>query len=937
MESLGETLCFGRYRLHPTQGLRAGKREIRITPKSLSVLHALAARAGQIVSKEELFRVVWPKSVVSDATLTSSIKELRRALHDDAQAPRYIETVHRRGFRFIPPITRGESPSLTTPVVPAASCVGRDAVLLQLQSTFALASAGNRQLALVTGEPGIGKTALTHAFQQRMLNERGCVIARTECVQHYGASEAYQPLLEILTRLARSPLRRELIPALRRFAPLWLAQLPALHTAADARTLAPRTTGATPERMLRELTDVLEELSRRMALILCIEDLHWSDRATLDWLSCFARRPEPARVLIIGTCRSGEATVTLGLLEQLAAELQTRDLCKAIELAPLDENAVVTYVMQRFAPARGEEHAMQALARTVHMRTEGNPLFCASVLDELVARRALVDCDGSWRLEHAVSVSELTLPPDLRQTMQQQIGRLDPDARALLEVASLLAGNFAAATVAAGAGMPALEAERRLATLARSRTLVRRTGSTQWPDGTVTATFELVHALYADALRETLSPGQCVELHRAVGLRLEAAFGAHASRLAGELALHFDEGRDFHRAIRFHELAARNNLRLSSHQSAHRHFARALELLQYLEPSTLRDELEIGVQLGLGNVLMQTDGWAAPDVQAAYARATDLCQKQGAPQRLFPALWNLWVFSTVSGGLDRAQVLATQLYELACTSSDPASMLQAHHANWATLYSRGDLPGCAAHTRDGMQLYQLHRADDGDLEYGSHDCGVCARMFSARTLALFGESENALRHLDDGIALAEQLAHPFTRAFALTHAAAICLELDDPLKCREYGAAARAVAREWQFPLLDAWAACYMGASLAQLDEAATGLAMISDGIDRARAMGSEMFQPHLFGLLADVHLRNRSAEDGLRCVSEGLAISARTGERFYLAELHRIKGELHRVHGAGHDGRLEAESEFRKALAIAHSQHASLPAARTTTALQRL
>ena len=109
MEFLGETICFGRYRLHPTQGLRSGKREIRITPKSLSLLRALAERSGQIVSKEELFRIVWPKSAVTDATLTSCIKELRRALHDDARTPRYIETVHRRGFRFLVPTAPIES------------------------------------------------------------------------------------------------------------------------------------------------------------------------------------------------------------------------------------------------------------------------------------------------------------------------------------------------------------------------------------------------------------------------------------------------------------------------------------------------------------------------------------------------------------------------------------------------------------------------------------------------------------------------------------------------------------------------------------------------------------------------------------------------------------------------------------------------------------
>ena len=305
MEFLGETICFGRYRLHPTQGLRSGKREIRITPKSLSLLRALAERPGEIVSKEELFRIVWPKSTVSDATLTSCIKELRRALHDDARAPRFIETIHRRGFRFIAPI---EGPA---DAAPRHRLSLRASVATHCCSSCRTHSRkqvqGNRQLAFVSGEAGVGKTTLTEVFQQRLSSAGRCTIARAECVQHYGPGEAYQPLLEILMRLARTPLRRDLTRALRRFAPLWLAQLPALPTSADAALLARRTVGATPERMLRELTDALEALSERTTLVLHIEDLHWSDPATIDWLSSFARRRELARVLIVATYRPGES------------------------------------------------------------------------------------------------------------------------------------------------------------------------------------------------------------------------------------------------------------------------------------------------------------------------------------------------------------------------------------------------------------------------------------------------------------------------------------------------------------------------------------------------------------------------------------------------------------------------------------------------------
>lgn len=930
MEFLRDTICFGRYRLHPTQGLMRGKREIRITPKSLGVLLALAQRPGQVVSKEELFRAVWPKTAVTDATLTSSIKELRQALGDDAQAPRYIETVHRRGFRFL-----AETSAVVATPPGMEHIVGRAAPLERLHLSFDRAEHGRRQIVFVSGESGIGKTALADLALQRISAASQCVVARAECVQHYGPGEAYQPLLEILTRIAQSPARSDLLRALRRCAPLWLAQLPALQTASDARTLERRIAGATAERMLRELTDAIEALSEQTPLALCIEDLHWSDPSTLDWIACFARRPESARVLLLATFRAGESAAAHSLPDRLVSELQTRRACELIELAPLDVDAVVQYVLRRFAPTAGGEQALQSLARAVHQRTEGSPLFLVNVLDELVARGTLAPDGDCWRVEKQISAEETLLPANLRRTIEQQIDRAD-DARELLEAACIAGNRFAAASVAAGANVPADEAERRLSDLVRRRTLVRSAGSTRWPDGTLSATFEFAHALYADVLRDQLPPGRAMTLHKTIGSRLEAAFGEHVSQVAAELAMHFDSSRDLPRAIRFHQLAAQNNLRLNAHEGAQQHFRRALTLLQDLEAGPLRDELEISLQIGLGNVLMQTGGWAAAEVRAAYLRAAELCHEHGATQRLFPALWNLWVFNAASGSLQQAQRLAEQLQDLASSSQDRAAMLQAHHASWATLYSLGDLTGCAAHAREGLKLYSANQVEGSDLEYGSHDCGVCARMFCARTLALSGSAAAAAREVDDGIALAERLGHPFTRAFALTHAAAIHLELDDAMKSREYGNAARAIAGEWHFSLLDAWAACYVGASLVRLDEPAAGLAMIRQGVESARATGSDMFQSHLLGLLAEAQLRNAAFDEGLRCVEEAFTISSRTGEQFYAAELHRIKGELCSASGTDQLRPL-AEREFRAAIRIANSQAATQVVQRASLALERL
>lgn len=941
MELSGETICFDRYRLHPTQGLLLGKGEIRITPKALGVLHVLAQRPGQIVSKAELFRLVWPRTTVTDATLTSCIKELRKALNDNARAPRFIETVHRRGFRFLPTsaaLRHGEE--LLAPFskdAGPAEIVGRESELRQLTTSLTRALAGRRQVVFVSGEAGIGKSTLVDFLLRTVVAVHGCATARGECVQHYGGSEAYQPLLEMLTRLARQPIRVELVRALQSCAPLWLAQLPALQTPEDFQSLQRRTAGGTPQRMLRELTDVIEALSIHVPLVLCIEDVHWADPATLDWIGSFARRPEPARVLLLATCRPGQHAEADARSDRLVKELQARDVCELVELSSLDEEAVATYVVRRFPPHAAASGSLLRLARTVHKRTEGNPLFVVSILQELVARGALAKSDAHWHVSREVSSDEAVLPPDLRRMIDQQLTRLSVNERTLLDAACILTLRFSAAAVAAGAGVSVSEAEARLTELARRRTLLRKSGSTEWPDGTLCATFEFVHALYAESLRLQLPPARCTELHRAVGLRLEAAYGRHAPQIAAELAVHFDSGRDWPRAIRFQEHAAHNNLRRSAHATAQQHFTRALQILEHLDHSMSRDEMEINLQIGLGNVLMQTGGWAAGDVQAAYARAAQLCRKRDTNRRFFPALWNLWVFNAARGDLQQAHALCSQLHQLAARSGDPLATIQAHHASWSTLYSLGDLTGCVAHAREGLNLDHCDLGGESDLEYGGHDCRVCARMFSARASALLGHADTALRLAEDGVKLAEQLAHPFTKGFALTHAAAIHLELDQPEKCREQGEAARKLAEEWQFRLLSAWAACYVGAARVQLSDPTGGLALIRKGIEDARVTGSEMFQSHLLGLRAAAELRNGGVDAGLDSVNEALATSARTGEQFYLADLHRIKAELHLARGADvRESRL-AKSQLMQARSVATNQGAMSPARRIADSAKRL
>lgn len=214
---------FGPYRLHPTQGLQEGNAEVRITPKSLCVLWELASQAGQIVTKQQLFRTVWAGTAVSDSALTSCIQELRQALHDDPRRPQYIETLHRRGYRFV--VRELAVPAEQRAAIAAdLQIVRRDRVISDILNLWSAAEAGARQLLLLSGEPGIGKTTVARQVLATVTATGRGTASWGQCLQHYGIGEPYQPLLEALMRLCRQPGGSALVPVLERYArPGWLS------------------------------------------------------------------------------------------------------------------------------------------------------------------------------------------------------------------------------------------------------------------------------------------------------------------------------------------------------------------------------------------------------------------------------------------------------------------------------------------------------------------------------------------------------------------------------------------------------------------------------------------------------------------------------------------------------------------------------------------
>src|SRR5262245_59965501 len=513
------TLTFDAFRLEPPPGgLWRGDTMIALRPRSLAVLRYLVAHAGRLVTKAELRQHVWGGHAVSDTVLGVSVREIRAALDDAAGAPQYLETVGHQGYRFRVASDTEEPPPRT-----AGPIVGRQPDVERLESWFQRAIYGTRQLVFVSGDVGIGKTTVVDLFLARCAAASGVRIGRGQCVEHYGEGEPYLPFFEALWQLSHGPERDALLAVLRRYAPLWLMQLPGLVSELELERLQRQVAGATPARMQRELVQALDVLAANTPLVLVLEDLQWSDRSTVDLLAALAQRREPAQLLVLGTYRPVDVVLQAHPLHGLVQELGARGQVHELPLELLSAADVAAYLAGRL-----QGPIAAPLTTFVHERTDGNALFMVNIVEHLVQQRLLARHAGQWSLRAGEQASVARLPEEVRQLLLRRLDTLPAAARRVLDVASVMGQEFAVAVVAAGAQCPVEDVEALSGGLAAHGRFIADTGLTVWPDGTRSGCYRFHHALYQQVLYESLGTARRGPPHQQGGVRMETGQGATA-------------------------------------------------------------------------------------------------------------------------------------------------------------------------------------------------------------------------------------------------------------------------------------------------------------------------------------------------------------------------------------------------------------------------
>jgi DNA-binding winged helix-turn-helix (wHTH) protein/predicted ATPase len=938
-------IAFGKFRLDFTnECLWQGARAVSLRPKAFAVLKTLLAHPGQLVSKQQVLDAVWPGTFVGDAVLKDSIRQLREALDDNAGSPTYIETAHRRGYRFIgmlsetPPDQNLSTPApepvsqlssnITAFAAPAAAvkALGREAELAKMRGWLERALAGERQTVFITGEAGIGKTTVVQAFLEEAGQVPGAVVVLGQCLEHFGSGEPYLPALDGLSRLCKSSRGPDVLKVLREHAPSWLDHLSSLALPAERDKPHSQAGSVTRERMLREMAEALERLSAESALLLVLEDLHWSDYATLDLVSFLARRRDPARLMIIGTYRPVDVILTGHPLRGVKRELQAHRLCHELTLEYLTEETVAQYLAARFP----DRQLPSRLRHTIYRRTDGNPLFMVNLVEYLVDHKLIAEEQGLWKLCVECSEVEHGVPSSVKELIEKQIERLTADERAVLEAASATGMEFSTVAIAAGLGRPTAWVEKHCEELAQRHQFLSPAWLAELPDGTVTTRHRFKHVLFREVPYGLIPAMRRAQIHQRIAERAVEIFRERTSEIAAELAMHFEQSRDWPRALQYLIRAAETAARRSAHHEAAQIARRGLDVLRCLPESAERTRQEITLRMILSISLMSFQGFAAAEMEKMHALGRELLQLQGPSPQLFNMHALLVLFYKFSGQMKSAQEIAEQLSKIAETLGHAALVMEAHRAMGSALVEQGKCAEALEYFNQASALYPANRNHPYTLAI-AHDCKVVSECFAARALWALGHPDAALERMQGALTFARELSHPGSWIFAAHFAAQLHQLRGEPLLALERAKEVVQLGDEYGLDLWQAFGNIDQGWAEAELGTTQDGIDQMQRGLAAYQATGAKLWCPYFLGLLAEQLAKAGRVEEGLATVAKGISLAEESEERYSLAELYRIKGELIRqTADRTRTGKVpatatpdQAQSCFAEAVAIARQQQA--------------
>jgi len=786
---------------------------------------------------------------------------------------------------------------------------GRKSELSRLQKLFTKADKGQGQAVGIQGEAGVGKSRLLYEFRQNL--DPNVLYLEGQCVP-YGLASAYQPLISVLRQHWSLPEQiseqvsekiAQQLNGLKEYLSCFedLLSLPSsnpnyVHLSPQMRRM----------KTFAALIGLFQQAAADHPLVLAIEDLQWIDQTSQEFIATLLDALATSRILLVLLSRP---------------EFQP----------PWQEHAQYTYLSLPLLPESEGQRLVQALfdapvapevEEYILGHTEGNPFFAEELTRTLHETKALKRND---QYSLVAPSGELRIPETVQGVLGARIDRMDNETKYTLQVASVIGREFAVPIlrqVLGGNGK--LQAQ--LGLLSEKEFV--------YPQKPLDSTYVFKHALTRDVAYETLLRRIRRRLHQQVADSIKELLPEITTAQPEILAHHYTEAELPNQAIPYWQQAGQKAIQASANVEAISHLSKGLELLKTLPDTPARAQQELVLHTTLGAALLATKGFAAPEVGNTFGRARELGQQVGEITMLFPSLRNLYMFYLGQGDMRTMQQIGEQLLTLSRGSRDSSLSLEAHHVLGIALFHQGRFVFAKEHFDKAMVLYDPKQHSSHAYLYG-YDPGVSCMSYSSMALCHFGYPDQALKKMQECIALAQEIDHKLSITYAQAVNAMIHQYRREATATQEWAEKAMALSEEYGFPHWLAWTNVLRGWALVMQGQSEKGIPQIRQGLEIHRNIGSRLSLPTELGHLAEACLSGDQTEEGLTAVEEALGEVHTRGEAWWSAELHRLKANL--LLSLSNKNQAEAASCFREAVAVAKEQNTKYFELHATTSLARL
>ena len=792
--------------------------------------------------------------------------------------------------------------------------IGRQEEMDLLRRRWQQIKDGEGRVVLVAGEPGIGKSRLSAALEDE-LEGQPHVCLRYFCQPHHQGS-ALQPILAQMQHVAEfkpndtpAEQRAKLQKLLAADGPgadvELFAELMGLGEGRSAEVADPQ---RNRRRVLTALIERLETLAGNTPVLMVFEDAHWADPTSLDVLALAVERLQTLPILLVITFRpdyqppwAGQPHVTMVTLNRLSQR----------ERATLVDHIT-----------GGKKLPPQLLDQIVE-RTDGVPLFVEELTKALLESDQLQENRDAYVLEQPMQ--QLAIPTTLQASLMARVDRLG-SAREVLQIGAAIGREFSYEVLAAVAGLPDAVLTDALVRLVEAELLFLR-------GAPPSAVYSFKHALVQDAAYSAMLRARRLQLHSAIALVLEKRFPDVVKTTPELVAQQFERAGQSEKAVQYFRQAADRDLRRFAMKECVAHYDNALRLVTAMPDGPQRDELELGVSLGLGLAQLIALGPSSPEAAAHYRRALTLCRAPpGHGRERFLATWGTWFNATTGGRVGEATELADELISIARELDNSDLLLEAYHAKVPMLLRTADFAGMCETAQEVIRLYDRERHRDHAYYFGGHDSRMCARSFYA--LALWGQGflDQAQRVAWQSVEDARELGHAFSLAHSLQRAGMTMSLLRDVTACRIVADELYPLAERNKFPWQLADAIFLRGWLAAEDGAFDAGIEQMVHGVNQPFFAG---FRPIFLPQMAEQQLRAGYPDRAMATLERANEETVKQGNQFCASEILRLRGEV--LLAQSRDNDAQAETSFREALAQATRQSCRPLELRAAISLARL